>query len=262
MEFILQEINDQYKIVGYTNENLSLDSQTFDDLLIKNQIADVICHREVINNNDNTYVKFHFKSKTKIIYNDTSIISMENGLFTTTNNTNYLSFNIINDYDLISIINDKIDIEYIILSKIQEKCTIIKILEIHEEWFEEKFLSTIKNKFSDSTFIVFESPSDFIDYCKEDSIIIPYKTYTMIFNDKTIKDPKQRLKYAVFSLDKGVLSFESHKEFSDIFSEEINKEKNQCELENSDEDNGDNYDEHDEHYHDGSDHGCEDIVEV
>lgn len=120
--------------------------------------------------------------------------------------------------------------------KFQNKCqsyTLFKVNEIKNEWLQEEYFDLIKRKCSDTPFIVFEKPSDAVDFIfdktndttnKLTGEIVPLKEYSVFFNEVSCQDHVSRLKLMVCSSKEHVLTFNSSKEFCDIFSDHLSGE--------------------------------------
>ncbi len=229
MEYIIQEINSSYLIVGYIDDNDPKENfvEQFIDEFIdkhnKNIIADIICLRIVRNPNEiDLYVLCRSNINLKIL--DSRFKNINDAILHICSDNLFLPFEQVDDYGIISLLNNRTNIETGTITMLGKKLnySLIKTESVDKTWLEGSYLELIKRKFIESPFITFETISDAIEYDDKKEDIITLKQYIMIHNDKTITNPENRLQYAVFSDNKGFLIFDDNREFNQIFNNHIN----------------------------------------
>lgn len=99
--------------------------------------------------------------------------------------------------------------------------SLFDVKEIKPEWLEEKYLNLIKKKCKDSLIIVFNKPSDQIDFNKETNEVIPLREYCLIYNEFAMKQIDKRLQYMVCASKDLYFTFVTSKEFEQIFNEMV-----------------------------------------
>ncbi|AKI80255.1 hypothetical protein QJ850_gp444 [Acanthamoeba polyphaga mimivirus] len=247
MEYIIQEINSSYFIVGYIDDNEPKENfveQFIDDFIDKhnkNIIADIICLRIVRDPNEiDIYVVCRSNINLKIL--DNRFKNINDSILHICSDNLFLPFEQVDDHGIISLLNNpmnNIETGTIIMLGKKLNYSLIKTESVDKTWLEGSYLELIKRKFIESPFITFETISDAIEYDDKKEDIITLKQYIMIYNDKTITNPENRLQYAVFSDSKGFLIFDDNREFNQIFNNHINYIVH---SESSDEEDNDNND--------------------
>lgn len=115
--------------------------------------------------------------------------------------------------------------------------TLFKVKEILSEWMEEKYLDLIKRKTSDSTFVVFETPSEMVNYDPVSTEIKPVKNYNLIFNEYAITNQGKKLQFMVYGNRDQAITFTSDKDFPDVLSDKANEKLDDLEdIEDMDDD--------------------------
>lgn len=100
--------------------------------------------------------------------------------------------------------------------------TLFKSNEIKEQWLTQKYLELLKRKTAKTPYIVFETPSESIDFSHTDSQIIPLRDYTLIYNEISIEKPEQKLQFMINGNTDQTIVFSSKKEFHELFIDNDN----------------------------------------
>ena len=119
--------------------------------------------------------------------------------------------------------------------------------QIRPEWISGKYFDLIKRKYIDCVFIVFETQSNSVDINRKTGEIIRLREYNMFFNEKTTSDPEKRLQIMACCSKDHALTFTSTKDFTAIFDEFVN-DGNDCPLDADSSDNNNNNDNDDENF--------------
>jgi oligoribonuclease NrnB/cAMP/cGMP phosphodiesterase (DHH superfamily) len=112
------------------------------------------------------------------------------------------------DYDT-NEIDSRIIIEY--------EYTLFEVPELKKIWLEEDYLDLIKRKTSNSRYIVFQTPSDNIDYDEVSKTVIPLNNYYMYINEKNLTNAEERLAFNAIVSKEACLEVQTDKKFEDIF---------------------------------------------
>lgn len=95
---------------------------------------------------------------------------------------------------------------------------IFRVNEIKPEWTSEKLFDLIKGKTKDCQFIVFEKESDMIKYDIKSKDVTKLREYNIYFNEKAIKQPEKQLLAMVYMDHDQVFTVTSEKDFPDLFT--------------------------------------------
>lgn len=241
--YVIQEINNKYAIVLYCNSP-ELKSDIGNKVFNKYPIGDfsAIWDYNLYKNQTSyslrsTNDRFDVSAIAKIFggggHRNASGLMVE-GM------TGYLPFKMIPDHGLLSVLCHSTKGKFLMHDE-EITFTLLKVNEIISEWMEEKYLDLIKRKNNDSVFIVFETPSEMVNYNPTNSEIRPIKNYNLIFNEYAITNQEKKLQFMVYGNKDQVITFTSDKDFPDVMLDKKN-------IQIDDLDDLDDLDESDEEY--------------
>lgn len=95
--------------------------------------------------------------------------------------------------------------------------TLYQVEKIKEEWLEEPILNAIKEENNSSHFIVFEKPSDNVEFDETTNEVVMLKDYVLLYNEKLLKDTRQLQSIVSRSVD-NYICFSTGKDFHEIFA--------------------------------------------
>lgn len=239
ISYLIQEIDHVYQVVLYIpNNSISHASMKVivNHLFQKYPFGDVTCF--IGFNSDQN------KTKITLITNDNKL----NLPKIVMNNSNNLNSEIIYD-GIVNILPYKVIDSPVLLSLLtnytkgtllwgtqNHRYTLFKVDIENQDWMDDNYLDLIKRNNIDSSFIVFQKDNIGIEFGDNDEIV-SLNEYNIVYNEKTENNPEKQLQTLIFTRDK-ILSFTSHLEFSELFSQ---ANKNKYRIETIDNDDLFNY---------------------
>jgi len=151
---------------------------------------------------------------TKIVKNHVGM-SYGGAYWLKINNTGLLPYRTINDYGLLKNMRNKIN-GIVAIKEQKYNYVLMDVAEIREEWIENDFSTFLKRKNIEASLIVFEKPSDEIEYDREHHTMIALKDYVIIHNGLTVTDGLKNLQFNLCN-NEYLLCITTEKEFGEIF---------------------------------------------
>lgn len=96
---------------------------------------------------------------------------------------------------------------------------IFKVKEVRPEWICDNSFDLIKRKCADSTFILFENPSNKVDIDKTTGEVVALRDYNLFYNEKSLTKPENILEFHVYCTKDKMVSFTTSMNFLDIIEE-------------------------------------------
>ena len=218
--YIIQEINHRYVIVLYNNSS-NLKSDIADEMIMKYPFGDFSAVSSYDLYNDET--TYSLRSGRDNSRSDVSVIAKSLGGGGHRNAAGLvvkgvsgcLPFERIDDLGFFTMLLNakKVPIK---LGNKEYIFTLFQVDKMIKMWFEDKFLDLIKRKTQDTSFIIFEAPSEKIKY--KNNQIIPLKDFYLFHNEHAISIPDQKLLFMTCGNTNNVLIFTTEKGIGDIFS--------------------------------------------
>ncbi len=217
--YIIQEINQKYYIVLYSN-SCDFKSDIGNKLFNKIPFADFSCVWDYNLSRNKSY--YSLRSTDDRL--DVSLIAKNFGGGGHRNasgcefdgSTGCLPYTVIPNNGIIDLLKNG-SIGTINIFQTLQPYVLFKIDELSQELTNSDYLDLIKRKYNNCVFIVFEKPCDMIDVDKVTGEIVNLREYVMIYNEKSTTDAEKMLQFMVCASKEHVMTFTSSKDFSKLF---------------------------------------------
>jgi hypothetical protein len=211
---IIQDVGGIYMYVLYC-ESEYFKSEICAQLCAKYPICDIfVVYYHDVEKNTTTYCIKSLEN-AKIIKNHVGMIFYGSFWMKLDGKCNLLPYRTINDLGLLKKMRNGIH-GIVIIKKQKYSYVLMDVVEINEEWIENDFATFIKRKNEGSSLIVFEKPSDDIEYDKINHTMIALKDYVIVYNGQTSGHALKNLEFNLCN-NEYLLCITSEKEFADIF---------------------------------------------
>lgn len=216
--YIIQEINHRYVIALYNN-SANLKSEIGNEMITKYPFGDFSAvYTYDLYRDQTTYSLRSDNSRS-----DVSAIAklLEGGGHRNAAGlaikgvSGCLPFERIDDLGLFEMLRNSKKISFKIENK-ECTSTLFQVGKIVQKWFEDKFIDLIKRKTQDTSFIIFEAPSEKVEY--KNNEIVPLKDYYIFHNEHAIHIPDQKLLFLTCGNSNNMLTFTTEKNICDLFS--------------------------------------------
>lgn len=208
IELRMHDINGKYVMAAYYYDN----SITFEELKKRYYFIDLAGISNYDSLGDKTSFKLQWDNDKLILFQKIGNSLMLDG------NVKYLPFPMIENHGIVDILNNRIH-GTLSTSKELNKYSVFKVNEICGLWLEGKYFDFIKDKCKDSAYIVFEIETENLSIQK--GKLLPIKEYNVFFNEMATSELVRRLPFMACGVENNALTFNSTKEFSEIFTEDF-----------------------------------------
>ncbi|AGF85171.1 hypothetical protein QJ854_gp611 [Moumouvirus goulette] len=230
IKYFIQEINNKCYILAYefynTKSDIELNNSNYTQKY-KNQMINFVVVKKYDEIKNNTRFEIFCLDNNSEDLTNIFHDLIDNKYIFIDNNHDILSFPVVGEEELYSIIKKPECGEIFILKK-YETFVLFEIKNIDENHTNHNFIELLKKIYNDYFFIVLKTSSDMVYYNEKNETIENIYKYVIYFNNKSIKNMETRFYYNIFGSNNFII-FESHKDFKDLFSNGVDPDKHDYE---------------------------------
>ena len=222
--YIIHEINDKYYIVLYSNSS-ELKSDIGNKLFNRYPFGDfsTVWHYNLYKNETE-----HSLRSTADRFDVSVIAKMYGGGGHRNASATVLNGNIpmfplprIDDEGIFSVFKSAVVDTIKIFGK-ESTYVLFKVNEIKNEWIEDKFMNLIKRKYKQCEYVIFQTPSDMVNFKKDKQEVVQLQKYHLMYNEVGLSNPIKQLQHMVLNTYDKFLIFDSEKDFRNLWISENN----------------------------------------